>query len=84
MDGSIVITTFPTRSASKFVLDLVGARFLTNSPMLSVEGLTGCKLKQTTHRKHFCCDRREELTTEIDTRFLEELDRSGFIDGLYK
>jgi hypothetical protein len=36
--GSIVTTTLPTRSASKFVQAMVGARFLTNSPRLSVEG----------------------------------------------
>jgi len=40
-------------------LGMVGARFLTNSPMLSVEGLTECKLNQTIQCEHFCCDRRE-------------------------
>lgn len=31
------------------VLAMVGARFLTNSPMLNVEDLTGCRLSQTIH-----------------------------------
>ena len=52
-------TTLRTRSASKFVLATVGARFLTNSPMLSVGGLTGCQLNHPIQRENFSCDRRE-------------------------
>ena len=48
----------PTGSAGKFVLGILGARFLTISPMLSVESLTGCKLNQTIQLEY----RRSEVT----------------------
>jgi hypothetical protein len=57
--GSIVTTSFAYKIRKQIRLGMVGARFLTNSPMLSAEGLTECKLNQTIQCEHFCCDRRE-------------------------
>jgi hypothetical protein len=37
-----------------------------NSPMLSVEGLTGCKLNQTIRREDFDCVAVNQQTSERD------------------